>query len=121
MRVIACVDPALYREVHRYALIAFDEACKYYHVTTDLSKIPDVDSLSDDELPALFENNDSRQLIHITYGLILGRKNPPSQGNDGSFTFRDRLYRIWRQNEEVYAQALERHIGKHLDKLGISS
>ena len=120
MRVIACVDPALYREVHRYALTAFDEACKYYHVTTDLSKIPDVDSLSDDELPSLFENNDSRQLIHITYGLILGKKNPPSHGNDGSFTFRDRLYRVWRQNEEAYAQALERHIGKHLDKLGIT-
>jgi hypothetical protein len=114
MRVIALVDPALYREVHKYALSAFDEARKYYHVTTDLAKIPHVDSLSDAELPGLFENNDSRQLIHITYGLILNNKNP-----DGSFAFKDRLYRLWRQREEVYAQALERHIGKHLDLLGV--
>jgi len=114
MRVIARTDPALYREVHRYALAAFEEASKYYHVTADLAKIPDIDSLADSQLPALFENNDSRQLIHITYGLILGKKNP-----GGSFAFRDRLYRIWRQHENVYAHALGKHIGKHLDLLGI--
>lgn len=114
MGVVARADPALYREVHTYALEAFAEASQYYHVTTDLAKIPGVDTLSDSELPRLFENNDSRQLIHITYGLILGKKNP-----DGSFTFRDRLYRLWRQQENAYAEALKKHIGKHLDLLGV--
>jgi len=114
MRVVAQGDPALYREAHKYALLAFDEARKYYHVTTDLSKIPDVDKLSDKELPGLFNQNDSRQLIHITYGLILTKKNP-----DGSFIFRDRLYKFWKNHEEDYAQALEKHIGKHLTELGV--
>jgi hypothetical protein len=113
MRVIAQVDPALYRDVHKYALSAFDEARKYYHVTTDLSKIPGVDTIPDAELPKLFENNDSRQLIHITYGLILNKKN------GDAYAFRDKLYQIWRKREDVYAQALERHIGKHLDLLGV--
>jgi len=114
MRVIAQTDPALYREVHKYALEAFAEASKYYHVSADISKIPAVDSLSDSDLPNLFENNDARQLIHITYGLILGKKNP-----DGSFAFKDRMFQNWRQNEDAYAQALKRHIGKHLDLLGV--
>ncbi|MDR1574918.1 MAG: tagaturonate epimerase family protein [Treponema sp.] len=114
MRVIAQLDPALYREVHQYALSAFDEARTYYHVTTDLSKIPGLASLSDAELPGLFENNDCRQLIHITYGLILNKKS-----SGGSFAFRDRLYKIWRQKEDTYARALERHIGKHLDLLNV--
>ena len=114
MRVVAQTDPTLYREVHRYALAAFDEASKYYHVTTDLSKVPDVDSLSAGELPMLFENNDSRQLIHITYGLILSKKNP-----DGSYAFRDRLYTLWRKHHEEYSKALEKHIGKHLALLGV--
>jgi hypothetical protein len=113
MRVIAQVDPAMYREIHKYALSVFDEARKYYHVTTDLGKIPNVDSLADGDLPKLFENNDSRQLIHITYGLILNRKD----GGGESFTFRDRLYDLWRRHEELYNQALIRHIGKHLDLL----
>ncbi|MDR1802943.1 MAG: tagaturonate epimerase family protein [Treponema sp.] len=114
MRVVAQEDPALYREAHKYALEAFDEARKYYHVTTDLKKIPDVDKLSDKDLPGLFNQNDSRQLIHITYGLILTKKNA-----DGSFTFRDRLYKFWKDHEEDYALALEKHIGKHLTELGV--
>lgn len=114
VRVIAQADPALYREVHGYALCAFDEARKYYHVSADLAKIPGLASLSDAELPGLFENNDCRQLIHITYGLILNKKN-----GDGSFAFRDRLYQIWRREEDAYARALERHIGKHLDLLNV--
>ncbi|GHT70811.1 hypothetical protein FACS1894110_22910 [Spirochaetia bacterium] len=114
MRVVAAVDPALYREVHKYALSAFDEAQKYYHVTTDLSKIPNVDTLKDAELPNLFNQNDARQLIHITYGLILSKKN-----SDGSFAFKDKLYKLWKKNEQVYADALIKHIGKHLDLLGV--
>jgi len=113
MRVVAQADPGLYREIHKYALSVFSEAKKYYHVTTDLGKIPDVDSLANGDLPKLFENNDSRQLIHITYGLILSRKNPGSE----TFTFRDKLYDLWQKHEELYNQLLFRHIGKHLDLL----
>ena len=114
MRVVALTDPALYREVHKYALEAFEEARKNYHVTTDLKKIPNVDKLADKELPGLFEQNDSRQLIHITYGLILNKKNA-----DGSYTFKDRLYKLWKDREEDYTQALVKHIGKHLTLLGV--
>ena len=114
MRVVALKDPALYREIHQYALdVAFDEARKYYHVTTNLKNIPKLDTLKDAELPGLFEQNDSRQLIHITYGLILGKKN-----DDGSFAFKDRLYKLWQDRAEDYAKALVKHIGKHLTKLG---
>jgi hypothetical protein len=116
MLVIAQVDPALYREIHKYALSVFAEARKYYHVTTDLNKIPNVDSLANDELPKLFENNDARQLIHITYGLILNKKNPDGD----SFAFRDKLYDLWRKHEDLYNQFLFRHIGKHLELLGVN-
>ena len=115
MRVVALADPALYREIHQYALDeAFEEARKYYHVTTDLKKIPRLDKLTDAELPGLFEQNDSRQLIHITYGLILNKKN-----NDGSYAFKERLFKLWQDRAEDYAQALIKHIGKHLTLLGV--
>lgn len=114
MRVVAECDPALYREVHKYALSAFSEATKYYHVTTVLSNIPCIDSLSDSELPALFEQNDARQLIHITYGLILNKKRA-----DGIYEFKDRLYKLWEEHSEEYKAALMRHIGRHLELLGV--
>ena len=66
-------------------------------------------TLTDAELPNLFTMNDARQLIHITYGFILTVKNA-----DGSYRFKDRLYKFWRENENVYAEMLYQHIGKHL-------
>lgn len=112
MKLVAMRDPALYREVHAFALDAFAEARTYYHVTTDLSKIPALDTLSDAELPALFKQNDARQLIHITYGLILTAKGP-----SGADRFYTRLYRLWRTYAEDYAQLLDAHIGHHLELL----
>jgi len=113
MRVAAAADPPLFREIFSYAFTAFAEAKKYYHVTTDLSKIPDISTIKDSELAGLFENNDARQLVHITYGHILTRKNP-----DGSFLFKDRLYKLLRKHEEEYRNALVKYIGKHLKLLG---
>ena len=112
MRVVAYTDPSLYREVHAYALSMFKEASKFYHVSTDLNKIPHLDTLKDDELVDLFKNNDSRQLIHITYGYILNVKD-----EDGHFIFKTKLYQLWHEKQDVYRQFLSEHIGKHLELL----
>lgn len=109
MCLAAMKDAALYREAHTFALSVFEEARRYYHVTTNLGNIPDVSAMADEELPGLFEQNDARQLIHITYGLILNAKN-----QDGSWRFRERLYRLWREYGEIYAEMLDAHIGRHL-------
>lgn len=112
MRAISVADPALYREIHKYALEMFTEAKKFYHVTTDITKIADVDTLKDSELPDLFTQNDARQLIHITYGFILTVKNA-----DGTYRFKDKLYKLWRDEEQIYSDMLYKHIGRHLELL----
>lgn len=112
MCAVAEKAPPLYREIHKFALKAFGEAKKYYHVTTDLSKIPDIDNLADIQLPHLFLQNDARQLIHITYGLILSEKDL-----DGKYLFRERLYRFWNENADIYSKRLQNHIGRHLELL----
>jgi hypothetical protein len=112
MQVVAETDPALYRAAHKHALARFADARKYYHVTTDLGNIPDLNTLADSDLPALFDNNDARQLIHITYGYLLTDKAP-----NGAPLLRDRLYALWDKERELYAQHLAQHIGKHLSLL----
>jgi len=112
MRVVAEQEPAFYREIHQFALDHFVEATKYYHVTTRLDLIPALDTLADDELGGLFDLNDARQLIHITYGLILTAEN-----EDGTSRFRERLYDFWRAHRAEYAARLEKHIGRHLELL----
>ncbi len=112
MKLIAKCEPELYREVHKFALESFDAAKKYYVVTTDISKIPNISTLSDEQLPQLFDNNDARQLIHITYGFILSEKNA-----DGRFVYRDRLYEAWRTHRDEYKNLLTQHIGHHIARL----
>ena len=112
MKVVAKCDPKLYREVHKFALSMFNEAKKYYHVTTNINNIPDVDTLADEKLVDLFNNNDCRQLIHITYGFILTKKD-----DKGNYVFKNRLYDLWDKESEEYANMLIKHIGHHLELL----
>lgn len=102
MRVVAQKDPALYREAHALALASFDKARAYYHVTTNLGNVPPLSALTDDELPLLFNNEDARQLMHITYGFLLADES-----------LKSRLYALWRLERGAYSDALYRHIGKH--------
>jgi hypothetical protein len=108
MRVCAEKDPVLYREAHAFALEHFNEARAYYHVSADPARIPDLRDLSDAELPGLMDDKDARQLIHITYGLILSDER-----------LHRMLYRLWDVNAESYAEKLERHIGRHMSLLGV--
>ncbi len=112
MAVIAIKAPKLYRQIHQYAISVFPEACKYYHVTTDLNQIPNLDTLQDEELIELFSNNDARQLIHITYGLILNARDEQNK-----VLFRDQLYQLWEEYADLYAERLKKHIGHHLESL----
>lgn len=112
MKLVAYKDAKLYREIHKFALDNLKEAKKYYVISADTKKIPDIDALNDSKLPELFDLPDCRQVIHITYGLILQAKNP-----DGSLRFKNRLYDLWYRYEEDYNKLLEEHIGKHLNLL----
>ena len=112
MRIVATVNPMLYRSIHRYALSVFEDARKNYRVSTNLENIPDIDSLSDVSLNNLFSNKDARQLIHITYGYILNAKD-----SFGVYQFKEKLFKIWKENESLYADQLEEHICRHMNQL----
>ena len=114
VRVIIQADPGLYRELHAFALEHLDEAKRYYHVTLDTGRIPDLRGLKDEDRGGLMDHSDARQLIHITYGLILQEKD-----ESGAYRFRDRIYRCLYENEGLYREFLKRHIGNHLKALGL--
>ena len=59
------------------------------------------------------DEDNARQLIHITYGILLQAK-----GEDGKSLFKDEFYETLIDQEEAYSASLIRHIGRHLDLLG---
>ncbi len=112
VKVVAMKDPALYREIHRFALKNFAKDRASYNLTTDLSCVPNIDKLSDGQLVDLFSKPDSRQLIHITYGSILRAKD-----DEGKYIFKDRIYKILFEYEEDHYRELSNHIKRHLELL----
>ncbi|AEH51163.1 tagaturonate epimerase family protein [Pseudothermotoga thermarum] len=114
IRVVAVKDPELYREIHKFALTKFEQDRKSYHVTTDLSKIPDVDKMKNEELVKLLDMPDSRQLIHITYGSVLTAKD-----ENGRWLFKERILKVLQENEDLHYDFVEKHMRKHLSLLGL--
>ncbi|TMV43829.1 hypothetical protein FE783_34245 [Paenibacillus mesophilus] len=113
MRVIAKTNPDLYRRMHAYALEHFSEATAYYHVKADLNAIKPLDSVSDAALPDYLNEDDARQMLHITYGILLQAKK-----EDGGSLFKDEFFRSMDENEQAFTDALIAHIGKHVNLLG---
>jgi len=106
VRLISLKDPFLYREMHRQALLTFGEASKHYQVTTDVCSIPQIEALSDLDLPDLLDQENARQLLHLTYGFLLKSE------------LRDRIFKTLIHYEEDYGSLLDKHIEKHLEYLG---
>ena len=101
--VVADCDPALYRKAHTFALEHRKEAEKYYHVSTDVNTIPNIDLQCDAYLPEYLKLPASRQTMHITYGLLLAEP-----------WFREPFFALLHEHEEDYYNRLIAHIGKHL-------
>lgn len=112
VKTIALCQPDLYREIHSFALSCFEKDRYSYYLSTDIKKIPDIAKLKDEELVSLFSDNNTRQLIHITYGSILKEKD-----EDGRYHFRDKIYKILFDHEKTHYQAVSQHIRQHLDFL----
>lgn len=114
VRLVAMKDPDLFRKMYQFADENFAEAQKYYHITPDLSKITPIDSVEDSDLPEFLNDDNARQLLHVTYGLLLTDKD-----DEGNYVFKDAFYGVLYQYFEDYSDLLTGHIGKHLAKLSV--
>jgi tagaturonate epimerase len=102
LRVLSVHDPGLLRRIYALALGSFAEDRASYHLSVDAAALPAPDALSDGELPALLSGDGTRQVLHVTFGSVLG-------GELG-----DELRARVTELHEEYALALEHHLGRHL-------
>ncbi len=114
LRVIADKDKGMFRELYKFGSDHLKEAKKYYHIQTDVSDIISLKDIKDTEILALLDNDEVRQILHVTYGLILQEKK-----EDGKTLFKERIYQLLNDYEEEYYNALILHIGKHLEGLNV--
>lgn len=110
LKVAAITEPELFREILDYSKALYEIEKKSYHVSADISKVKTAKEYSNHELIALFNNDDCRQVLHVTFGRILTDKN-----EKGEFIFKNRLIECLRNNEAVHYEIIIKHFKKHLD------
>jgi len=111
VHLVAKTAPDLYRRMHRIALQNFEKDRASYHISADLNRIKPLDNVPDAALEEYLDQNDSRQLLHITYGSIL---------NANSGALKGQLYKLLAREEDTHYKLLSSHIGNHIKGLLVS-
>lgn len=114
LRVAARCAPELFREICDFAAARFATERTTYRVVEDLQGLPDYKNLGDSELETVLDNDTGRQMLHVTFGAVLTDKN-----ERGAWRFRDRIYRLLSEHEDLHYEFVARHSRRHLEALGM--
>ncbi len=99
LRVVARQEPALFQAIWALAQARFEMDKASYHISGRLDKVPTPSR--DDEWVNLLEQFDARQILHVTFGSVLGE-------------FKPALMQALRQHQEAHYQGLAAHFERHL-------
>ncbi len=110
LKVVASKETSLFREILDYSAGLYEVEKKSYHVSADIKKVKKASEYNDKELKELFNINDIRQILHVTYGRVLTDKN-----DSGKYLFRENIYKCLIENEDLHYEYLITHFHRHLD------
>lgn len=102
LRVAARRDPALFRRVLEIGHERFERDRKSYLIGARLEAVPRPEALADADLPALLDDDDARQVLHVTYGSALD-----ALGGE--------LKALLVEHEAEHEELLARHFARHLE------
>lgn len=112
LRVVCRTDPVLFDAIAQYSRARFDEDKRTYHISTTNAQIDAVFARNGDREDTFLETIPGRQLLHVTFGSVL------TQGSDDSGRpFKDALLENLTREEDLYAEVLDHHLGRHLQEL----
>jgi hypothetical protein len=102
LRAIASVKPALFRDIYRLAFEFYEQDRATYHVSAEPSRAPQIENLGDEELPAVLDQFDAREMLHVTFGSALAQLGDP-------------IKEVLVAHEETHYLVLETHFVRHLE------
>jgi tagaturonate epimerase len=100
LRLLARLEPGLFREIYTFACQRFETDRLSYHVSAQLDQLP-----RGGDLPALLDDFHAREVLHVTFGSVLAQ-------------FKDRFRPALERHLEAYYEGLRLHFQKHLQLLG---
>lgn len=104
LRVVAAASPVLFRAIWDLAAQRYAVDRRTYAVSAEVGRAPDVGRLHDDALPDLLNDDDARQVLHVTFGSVMDALGPD-------------LRRVHQEHGTKYAEGLVEHFVRHLQPL----
>ena len=108
LRVASVHQPGLFREIYALGRERYGTDKQSYHVSASLSRVPAESDLTDADLPALLDQDDARQVLHVTFGSALDR-------------YQGALLELLQTEQGTYYDALTTHFAKHLTPFAVHS
>ena len=109
LRTVAATSPPLFREILDFSRGLYEQEKRTYHVSAKLEKVLPVEQYTDEQLISLFDQDDARQVLHVTFGKVLTETDSEAKSR-----FRDRIMKCLTENEEAHYDFLTRHFERHL-------
>jgi hypothetical protein len=109
LRTIAALSPALFREIYTFARARYETDRASYHVSAQLARAPEPEAVTEAGLPALLEQFDAREILHVTFGSVLTANDA-----EGHRRFHGRITGLLQAHPLEYAANLEAHFIRHL-------
>jgi hypothetical protein len=101
LRAIARVQPELFRTLYELAFQRYGEDRASYHVSAVPARAPRPASLRDGQLPAVLDQFDAREMLHVTFGSALA-------------AYGDEIKEALKVHEEAHYDAITTHFDRHL-------
>ena len=108
LRTVAACEPKLFREILDFSRSVYEHERRTYHVSAELERVPAAADLKGSELRALFDDDDARQVLHVTFGRVLTEKQ-----SGGEYLFKDRLLAALETHEAEHYENLVAHFRRH--------
>lgn len=110
LRTIAAREPELFGEILDFARGRYETDKATYHVSAKLEHVPPALNCTREHFLRLFDDNDARQVLHVTFGSVLTCKD-----SAGKPVFKDRILQALETHEDAHYEYLQRHFRRHLE------
>jgi tagaturonate epimerase len=110
IKVVAFAEPDEFRKILNFSRIEYEKEKESYHVSADIKNVHSSDQYTNEELLDLFNQDDARQVLHVTFGKVL-----ITQDENGKSLFKEKIYDCLKKNEEVHYNYLIHHFKNHLN------